>query len=103
MGNAYFKDSILSTIGAYHYPFNPINAAHLHIALLTEDHRRNRLLSDYLREAVLPAFHSQPRDLKFDRSEELFDSQCHLTLNNLQRCIARDVFASAYPHFKYLV
>merc|ERR1712087_593968 len=40
--HVHLTDSILSTIGAYHYPFDPLNAAHLHIALLTENHSRNR-------------------------------------------------------------
>lgn len=91
------SDSIISNICSFHYGYQPFNAAHLIIGLLSEYQSDNQLLCRYLRDAKS----SYGDDIEYD--EELFESQKRLRMENVKICIDESTFKKVEPQFIHLV
>ena len=95
------SESIINDICSYHYNYKPFNAAYLIIALLSEHKDNdNQLISEYLRDAKRSP---NDEDIQFERSEELFESQERLNMENLRKYIDIEVFENQSNLFRDLV
>lgn len=82
------SDWILTVICGYHYNYNPLSAANLIVGLLTQ-HQNVSFVKQFLKHAEKSQFDG---DISFSRSEELFDSQKRLMMNNLEKCMDSAIF-----------